>query len=153
MKEVFGNLWTYPAAIRVITTNGDVNKAGLAVMGRGVALQAAQRWPDIRLTLALFLKEDGNHVHNLGSFGMRTKWFNVWSFPVKHHWYERADGLLIARSAQEAVAMADAMGWDAPIVLPRPGCGNGQLQWKQVRPWIEGILDDRFHVIDRPVPQ
>jgi len=44
VKEVDGNLWEIEADWRVITTNGFVKKDGRAVMGRGVARQALQRY-------------------------------------------------------------------------------------------------------------
>ncbi len=146
MKEVTGDIWSYPARIRCITTNGDINKAGLAVMGRGVALQATQRWPHIRKTLATYLLADGNKVHNLGAFSVGSGDILIYSFPVKHHWHEKADVSLIVQSAQELVEIVGS--YSDPIVLPKPGCGNGQLDWIMVKPWIEDILDDRFHVID-----
>lgn len=40
MIEVKGNLWTYPAEVRVITTNGFVKKNGEAVMGIGQMLMS-----------------------------------------------------------------------------------------------------------------
>jgi len=33
------------------------------------------------------------------------------------------------------------------VVLPRPGCGNGQLDWSDVHPVIAPILPDSVHVI------
>ena len=36
----------------------------------------------------------------------------------------------------------------ATYALVRPGCGNGQLQWGDVRPEIVDILDDRFTVVE-----
>ena len=47
MIEVVGNLWTYAADFRAITTNGTVKFDGRAVMGRGCAREATQRYPKI----------------------------------------------------------------------------------------------------------
>lgn len=151
MQEVEGDMWMYPARIRCVTTNGDVNRYGQAVMGRGVALQASKRWPHLRKTFADLLKIEGNHVMSLGSFEFGGGFIDLWSFPVKHHWYEVADLKLIERSAREAMNYAIRVNYTDPIVLPRPGCGNGQLSWADVKPVIENILDDRFHVIDLPI--
>lgn len=147
MVEVTGNLWTYPADIRVITTNGFVKNNGEAVMGRGCALEAAQRWPDLPRTLGRLLRQHGNHVFAVPpSVGI----LNLYTFPVKHRWMERADLALIERSAHELV---EALHLDLPApfsgvcVIPRPGCGNGQLLWRDVRPLLERVLDDKFHII------
>jgi len=53
---------------------------------------------------------------------------------------------LIRQSARQLVEMADKFGWGS-VVLPRPGCGNGGLDWDDVRPILEAILDDRFTVV------
>ena len=45
MKEVTGNIWDYPADIVCITTNGSTTRNGSAVMGKGIALQAKERYP------------------------------------------------------------------------------------------------------------
>lgn len=156
MIEVTGNLWTYPADVRVITTNGTVKKNGECVMGRGCALEAKQQ---VQFNLAKHLGDlitaKGNHVHFLYSEGQQDM-IDVYSFPVKHQWMERADLKLIERSARELVHEMIGMPSDSGylvsdkssvIVLPRPGCGNGGLRWEDVKPVIEPILDDRFHVI------
>ena len=36
------------------------------------------------------------------------------------------------------------------VYMARPGCGNGQLKWEDVKPLIAPILDDRFIVVERP---
>jgi hypothetical protein len=135
--EVIGNLWTYPADVRVITTNGTVKKNGECVMGRGCALEAKQRWPHIALVLGKSIRLHGNIVQYFEGY-------DVFSFPVKHEWYQKADLQLIAESAQQIQRKLLA---SSTCVLPRPGCGNGGLRWEDVKPVLEPILDDRFHII------
>ena len=142
MIEVVGNLWEFPADVRVITTNGFIRKDGACVMGRGCALEAKNKFPGIEHVLGAKIKAYGNHVFFLGE--------GLYSFPVKHNWYEKADIDLIRKSAEE-LAMCVSDGFEdvkePVVVLPRPGCGNGQLKWYEVKPILEPILDDRFHII------
>lgn len=144
MNVVYGDFWEWDAQARVITTNGYVNRRGEAVMGRGVAYQARERLHfNIARVLGEAIERGGNHVYALSE--------GYFSFPVKHHWSDRADLALIERSAGELVIMMQypSMRRAYPtIVLPRPGCGNGGLLWEKVEPVIAPILDDRFYVID-----
>lgn len=141
MINVKGNLWTYPADVRVITTNGMVKNNGECVMGRGCAYEATQRYPGIAKMLGDQIKKYGNVVNVLSV----DPW--LFSFPVKHHWKQKADLDLIRRSAEEAVVKIGIVGTGDVVVIPRPGCGNGQLTWAEVEPVLSPILDDRFHVI------
>lgn len=142
MKEEVGNLWEYHALGEwvAITTNPIVNMHDQLVMGRGTALQAARRFPGLRERLADMVLENGNHVVMLPDLRLFT-------FPVKHHWKEKADLALIKQSAYELVELAD---FTTPrVYVPRPGCGNGGLEWRDVRPILGTILDDRFVIVDR----
>lgn len=147
MNDVTGNLWTYPADIRVITTNGFVKKNGECVMGRGCAKEAMVAFKELPRVLGRLVEQHGNHCYLLrrgGPDGVLV------SFPVKHNWFEKADLDLIERSAHELVALANDQAWLDRwkiIVVPRPGCGNGQLKWEDVKPVLAPILDDRFHII------
>lgn len=151
MLEVFGNLWEYEADARVITTNGFVKNNGEAVMGRGCALEAAKKYPSLSKDLGVRIKHSGNRV-----FGFKYDKDIIFTFPVKHNWYEKADIDLIARSALQLIdeivhSPVNVNHFDmyikSHIVIPRPGCGNGGLEWYQVQPMLEEIWDDRFHVI------
>jgi hypothetical protein len=139
MKERKVDLWDAPAVI-VITTNGTVKINGEAVMGRGCAAEAKELFPKLPKLLGQKIKSEGNHVHLLR--------YSIVSFPVKHAWWEKADLLLIQRSARELVQKANAYGW-RDIWIVRPGCGNGGLQWEHVKPVIKSILDDRFTVVHK----
>jgi len=139
MREISGNIWDYQkTAIVAVTTNGQVAKNGRAVMGRGVAAQAARHFPWFPERLGACIAENGNHVHPLGD--------NLVSFPVEHSPYEVPDLGLIERSARELAALADKAGWTT-VVVPRPGCGGGGLSWHDVRRLLEPHFDDRFLVI------
>jgi hypothetical protein len=147
MLEANGDLWVLPADARCITTNGYVKADGAAVMGRGCALEARERFPGVDMLLGHRITKAGNHVHIL-PVDTRARWELV-SFPVKHHWREKADLDLIARSCAELTELIEGEGWER-VLLPRPGCGNGQLSWEgEVRPLISYLLDDRVVVIDR----
>ena len=142
------DLWDEPSDAKCITTNGFVKKNGEGVMGAGVAKQATVRYSGIAATLGTVLRTRGNHVAALA--------YNydhiVLAFPVKHHWRKPAELELIERSAHELVAFLDEYFLSLEnfkVLLPRPGCGNGQLRWEDVKPVLEPILDDRVWVIDR----
>lgn len=146
MIEAYGNIWDQLKendAI-LITTNGAVRKDGTAIMGRGIALQAQQRDRHIDTVLGNLIIALGNNVHPLRV--SKPVWF---SFPVKHHWIQKADLALIKRSAKQLVEWANNpdYAYIEHWYLPRPGCGNGRLLWEDVKPVIEHILDDRFTVM------
>ncbi|MHA1755520.1 MAG: ADP-ribose-binding protein [Promethearchaeota archaeon] len=142
MKEIFGDLWEVECDVRVITTNGTVKRNGACVMGRGVALQAKQRFPKLPYELGRLILKYGNIVLTFPRYKLVT-------FPVKWKWFEKADLFLIERSAKQLVKRADTFGF-RKIVLPRPGCGNGKRDWeKEVKPILEKILDNRFYVISQ----
>jgi hypothetical protein len=135
MRELRGNLWELPADWRCITTNGYVRTDGACVMGRGCAREAKQRFPQLPYQLGALLRQPGgNRLHVFPEHGLLT-------FPVKHAWMEPADPALIATSAAQLTDFA-ALQPDKTFLLPRPGCGNGQLTWEQVRPLLEGLPDN-----------
>lgn len=155
LREIKGDLFNpstyrlYPDAI-VITTNGHIKKDGQAVMGRGCALEAKNRWPDISVLLGKRIRDGGNHVHFLLRIDVPLLEIDILSFPVKYCWYEDANLDLIRRSCKELLSKALASKYKN-VILPRPGCGNGKLSWDIVKPILEEELGDEsscnFHVI------
>jgi len=142
MLEASGDIWEHLGrAVIAVTTSGSVTRDGKAVMGRGVACQAAQRFPGLAGVLGLLLKNAGNHVHPLGE--------GIVSFPVEESAWACPDLRLISRSARELRELADREGWEM-VVVPRPGCGGGGLEWREVRPLLEEHFDGRFYVISAP---
>ena len=139
MQEIRGNLWHfYGLAIVAVTTCGRVDKKGDCVMLRGCARQARDRFPGLATRLGGLLLSRGNHVYDLGG--------GIVSFPVEDDPFGVSDPRIIERSCLELAALADCEGW-RHIVVPRPGCGGGGLEWTGVRPILERHLDDRFQLI------
>ncbi len=142
MQEVKGNIWTHHDAGEwiAITTNGYVRSDGACVMGRGVALQAKQRWPGVPYEL-------GSSIRKQGNIPFAFLEYKIVTVPVKHTWSEPADLDLIKRSMWHLSIFAE-QGAFQRLYMPRPGCGNGRLLWEDVKPIIEPILDDRFIVVE-----
>ena len=136
-----------------ITTNGTITSRRRGVMGRGNALEAVSRYAaacnvNLPLKLGHYLHAYGNHVGVL----MPPPPVTLVVFPVKHEWMQTADVELIKRSLRELVALADKLQWQQ-VVLPRPGVGNGGLDWETpdggVRELCATALDDRFLVVSK----
>jgi O-acetyl-ADP-ribose deacetylase (regulator of RNase III) len=136
MIEANLDLWQIDA-IKVITTNAIIKSNKTAVMGAGIAREAKDKFPGIDRTLGVMILHFGNNPHLI--------WSNpvIFSFPTKWHWKEKADIKLIENSAKKLVQIADAFQFKS-MALPRPGCGNGGLEWEDVKLVLEPILDDRF---------
>lgn len=141
-KEIYGDLFSYdnrPGFKICITTNGTIKNNGEGVMGAGCAKQASQLYPDLPRLLGISLSERGNVVSLLMN--------QYISFPVKHNWWEEADLELIRSSATELKNRALKQA-GIKFVLPRPGCGNGKLEWKKVKQLlIELDLPDNIFII------
>lgn len=62
MLEAYGNIWDLAPEYDtvVITTNGYVKKNGEAVLGRGIAKEAKEIFPDLPLKLGKRITEHGN---------------------------------------------------------------------------------------------
>lgn len=153
MLTATADLWTYPHADALcITTNGSVVRVSggrhavyRGVMGRGVAAQAKQRYPELELALGYQVRQHGNTVGILRQPDDACSAYLV-SFPVKHEWHEQADLELIGRSAEQLAQLTTLMQWQW-VVVPRPGCGNGRLDWMEVAPVLRQHFDDRFVVV------
>ena len=138
MKVVSGDLWKIEVDYKGITTNGYVTKNGNAVMGRGVALQAKQMFPGIEVELGRSIILTGNHIHFLSK--------NLFSFPVKHNWWEKADLNLIKQSVQELKDTA-LIYTKYTFAIPLPGTGNGRLTPEEVWPLLTELPDNVIVVI------
>lgn len=141
MREVVGNIWKYldnEKVVICITTNGTVTNKGNCVMGRGNAKEATAIIPGIQKRLGRLVTANGNIFQPICR--------NVFAFPTKHNWFEKSDIGLIESSAKALAELALA-NRKMIYLLPRPGCGNGKLRWKDVKFRIEHILPDNVLIV------
>ncbi len=145
-EEYIGDLWLCHTQMSTlsprprrpvlsVTTNGIVRRDGQLVMGAGIALTFAKRYPGLATML-------GNHVRIHGNTPTLVKIptlsatvsTSVLSLPTKNHWKDPSSVDLVIKSMNRASELAKSSGFDC-IVSTRPGCGLGTLSWEaDVRP-------------------
>lgn len=136
MKFVTGNLWTHPGDWRVVTTNGIINNDGTAVMGAGVALEAAKRYKKLPSELADHLLANGNVLGVFPQYGVIT-------LPTKEHWRDSSPLELIDRSCAALATRCRAYAKkNETVVSVLPGTGKGGLTWRQVYPILRKHFND-----------
>lgn len=136
-KICVGDMWELgdQDTYRCITTNGVVGTSGL-IMGKGIALQAKERFPEAPQRI-------GSLVSNFGNNAYRIEEWKLITWPTKHHWRNPSDMKLVTDGANRIVSLADHFKIKS-IVFPPPGCGNGGLDIVHVVHHLYYILDDRF---------
>jgi hypothetical protein len=103
--------------------------------------------------------------HRLCLFSFPVKPVIVWSDNINTHiitryrntqpglsipgWQAKADIRLIKRSAKIIRQLVDSNVGLNKLLVPKPGCGNGELEWKTVFSVLEEFFDDRFVIINR----
>lgn len=144
MLEATGNLFDYPADCLVVPVNWATKRDGAAVMGAGVALQAAKRWPWLPARLGACIADASVTVR---AFPTLPDGLWVVALPTKRDWHDPADVDLIEAMLPSLLRLAEHHHWRT-VALPRLGCGErtGRLAWSDVKPVLERYLDDKFVV-------
>lgn len=144
-----------------ITTNGMYCADGTAAMGGGCAGVCAKRWPETSVRLGKCLKNlasnvpfvigalnaDGEYIEPTLKMIKERKFKTlIFSFPTIDDLMTGAKLSLIKNSAKELKILVDRFELKG-IMVPRPGCGIGSLSYKDVKPILEEIFDDRFTIL------
>ena len=155
MKYAVGNIMQMIDKVSaiVITTNGFTKSNGEAVMGRGIAEQFKNAYPELPRILGSKIIQGKNNVHFLKQLG-RTR---IYSFPVKaegmklerpeqkelivsHARYKfsvgmyvpgfalKADIAIIERSLKQ-LAQVHVQDGLSSVIIPIVGCGAGELSF------------------------
>lgn len=126
-----GNLLDAPTEALVNT----VNEVG--VMGKGVALMFKERFPTASKRYIAASKEGQVRVGKVfvtESEELFPKW--IIHFPTKKHWRNPSKLDWIRDGLRDLVRVVRERGITS-IAIPPLGCGNGKLDWADVRPLIE----------------
>ena len=130
-----GNLLQSSAQVLTNTVNC------VGVMGKGIALQFKNNFPE--------MFEDYKKKCDKGEvkLGQPYLWDNgkvqILNFPTKGHWKENSHLENIEAGLKYLAENYESMGINS-VSLPPLGCGNGGLQWKDVKNLINkhlGCLD------------
>jgi hypothetical protein len=168
MIEITGNIWDYydKGYNICITTNGFVKKDGCATMGRGTALQAKRRFNGIDRKLGSMLGGPTGITEPSRWMFVEEIAPRVFNFPVKRDLGICSPGNVVEHMTWKFKIGELVPGWALKveieiikksllilsiqhfnkrfneIILPRPGCGAGELNWEwDVKPLCEEYGD------------
>lgn len=113
----------------------------VGVMGKGIALQFKQAFPE---NFRLYAKAcRAGEVQPGQMFIVPTgNLFNpqyIINFPTKRHWRNKSKIEDIQTGLQDLILQVKQLGISS-IAIPPLGCGNGGLDWQQVKPLIESAF-------------
>lgn len=143
-----GDMFDEPTEAIVNTVNC------VGVMGKGVALEFKRRWPENfraykRLCDAGDMSPGKMFVFENGGLVGETDHRYLINFPTKQHWRAHSKIEFIEEGLDDFVRQVERLGIKS-VAMPPLGCGNGGLDWSDIRPLIERKLapleDVRFIV-------
>ena len=131
-----------------------VNTVG--IMGKGIALRFKEAYPQMFKAYVKACK-DGDvqigrmFVYDLGGLLEGPRW--VINFPTKGHWRSNSRMADIHAGLHDLVTVVRQLDIRS-IAIPALGCGNGGLDWCEVRPHIEAALSrlSNVHIMLFPPP-
>ncbi len=131
IQYIEGNIFDSPAQVIVNTVNT------VGVMGKGLALSFKQRYPDMFERYKKACEKCQLAIGKLMLFYEPDHWLLL--FPTKENWRNPSKLEYIEKGLLKFVdTYADKN--IVSIAFPRLGCGNGELDWNDVRPLMEKYL-------------
>ncbi len=132
---VDSNLFESPAKVWVNTVNT------VGVMGKGIAKTFKEIYPEMFKQYQDFCKDGSLTVGKLWLYKTSHKW--ILNFPTKKHWRGKSRLEYIEAGLRKFADTYDRKSL-LQVSFPMLGCGNGDLDWDDVRPLMEQYL--------RPLP-
>jgi O-acetyl-ADP-ribose deacetylase (regulator of RNase III) len=109
----------------------------IGVMGRGIALQFRDKWPENCRAYEVACKANQLRPGRMYVFdsGALSRPRFIVNFPTKGHWRSKSRIEYIRDGLADLVALIRRRGIRS-IAVPALGCGNGGLAWADVEPLI-----------------
>lgn len=106
----------------------------VGVMGKGIALQFKQKWPENFKAYEAACKRGEvvpgrMFIYDAG--GLVRPHFII-NFPTKKHWRGKSEIAFISQGLDDLVSQVERLRIKS-IAVPPLGCGNGGLEWDEVR--------------------
>jgi len=120
----------------------------VGVMGKGLAHAFKEREPSMFAAYKRICDEHRLEPGKLWLWRGSANW--VLNFPTKVHWRNPSKLEWIEAGLEKFVAAYEAQGI-TEVSFPKLGCGNGNLDWEEVRPVMEqylGALPIRVYIHD-----
>ncbi len=130
-----GNLLEAPVEAVVNTVNT------VGVMGRGIALMFKERYPENFKAYARACKAGELQIGRMFVTPTNELEGPQWitNFPTKKHWRSPSQIEWVDQGLQDLVQVVKQKNIQS-LALPPLGCGNGGLEWRDVRPLIEDAM-------------
>ncbi|MBA3670155.1 MAG: macro domain-containing protein [Sphingomonas sp.] len=129
----------------------------IGVMGKGLAQEFKHRYPTMFQQYKRICEEGLLDIGKLWLWKGSSQW--VLNFPTKRHWRYPSKVDFIERGLEKFCAEYENRGI-REIAFPRLGCGNGGLEWDEIRPLMERYLARlpitvyiHDHSVDSPLPE
>lgn len=127
-----GDIFCSPAQVIVNTVNT------VGVMGKGLALSFKKRYPEMFEHYRKMCERKLLSIGKLMLCYAPDHWILL--FPTKEHW-RNPSKLSYIEAGLSKFVKTYAEKSITSIAFPRLGCGNGELNWEDVRPLMEKYLE------------
>ena len=116
-----------------------VNTVG--VMGKGLALQIKQAFPDAFAAYARACEAGEVRVGRMHVVPRLAPPRFIINFPTKQHWRQSSQLAYVRDGLRDLIEQLHALGITS-VAVPPLGCGLGGLAWSDVRPLILAAFDE-----------
>lgn len=131
IEYIEGDIFESPAQVIVNTVNT------VGVMGKGLALSFKQRYPKMFERYKVVCEKNLLTTGKLMLFYEADHWILL--FPTKENWRNPSKIEYIEKGLMKFVQTYAEKNITS-IAFPRLGCGNGELDWNEVKPLMERYL-------------